>query len=222
MVKHLGRLKIVTKYKEGACNYKYCTVHESEPGKVGRVLPGEKAFLLTRMGKIGTRTTIFYKTYHMKCFTEWAMWVFEQTPFERRGRKVMDLSPEDKQARGKLITTRARILRNLRTANAENIGRLIERIAEIDKQIIATGYPVLQFRGRRSKTKMTYDRFVQDVKNHYKHPLRVSKDMYTEAEKIGMLEQFRKDMEAWLDERNAETVARQGEDFEASQEDKEE
>lgn len=222
MPKHLGRLKIVTKYKEGACNYKHCIVHEDDnPGKTGRVLPGEKVFILTRMGKIGTRTTIFYKNYHEDCFVAWAMWTFGQTPVERRGRKVMDLSPEAKKERERLVATKARMLRKLRTATKETLGKITDRIHVLDEQIAATGHPVLQYRGRKSKTKMTYERFLQDVKKHYQAPERVGKDMRDEAEKIGMLEQFNKDMDTWFYEKQRATIERQGKDFETSQEDRE-
>lgn len=221
MVVHLGRLKIVTKRKEVACTYKFCS--DVVEGNNGRILPGEKVFLLTKMGQIGTRTTIFGKYFHMTCFVAWAMWRYEQTPVSKDGRIGMqDISPEDKQTRQRLVRNRAQLLRNLRTVSAENLGGLTERIAELDKQITATGHPILQYRGRKSRTKAIYEKFVQDVKRHYQHPLRVSKDMYAEAEKIGMLEPFRKDMDTWLDECNARTIERQGKDFETSQEDKEE
>lgn len=221
MVVHLGRLKIVTKRKEVACTYKFCS--DVVEGNNGRILPGEKVFLLTKMGQIGTRTTIFGKYFHMTCFVAWAMWRYEQTPMSKDGRIGMqDISTEDKQARQRLVRNRAQLLRNLRTVSGERLTRTVDRIAELDKEITATGHPILQYRGRKSKTKMTYERFVQDVKEHYKHPLRVGRDMYAEAEKIGMLEHFKKDMDTWLDECNARVIERQGEDFEASQEDKEE
>lgn len=221
MARHLGRLKVVTKYKEGNCNYKYCTANEDKPGKIGRVLPGEKVFVLTRMGKVGTRTTIFYKNYHKECFLPWAIWTFDQIPIERRGRKVMDLSPEDKKERDRLISTRARLLRNLRTVDAESVSKVAERIADLDRQITGTGYPILQYQGRKSDSKTEYDRFWQEVKDHYKHPLRVPGTESEEAARMGMGAQFSKDMSEWNDERNRETIERQGKDYEANQEDRE-
>lgn len=219
MVRHLGRLKIVTKHKEGACNYKFCS--DVFPANNGRVLPGEKVFILTRMGNIGSKTTIFYKNYHPECFVLWAKWTFEQTPTEPSGRKVMKLSPEEKAARARLVSTKARVLRQLRTVSSERLTRLVDRIAYLDEQIAKTGYPVIPYRGRSGGLQARYDKFLREVKEHYKHPLRVGGDMYAEAEKIGMLERFRKDVDTWLDECNAMVIERQGQDFETSQEDRE-
>lgn len=222
MVVHLGRLKIVTKRKEGSCNYKFCS--DVFPKNNGRVLPGEKVFILTRQGQIGTRTVIFYKNYHVECFVGWAVWIHKQTPISKDGRIGMkDISPEDKQTRQRLVRNKAQLLRNLRTVTGERLNRTVDHIAELDKQITATGHPILQYRGRKSRTKVNYERFLHEVKTFplYGHPRRVGQDMYNEAEKIGMLEQFRKDMDEWEDELRRKTIERQGEDFETSQEDRE-
>lgn len=220
MVRHLGRLKIVTKRKEGTCNYKFCS--DVMPDNNGKTLPGEKVFLLTKQGLIGARTAIFYKQYHMTCFVAWAMWTFGQTPISKDGRIGMgDISPEDKQVRQRLVRRKAQLLRDLRTVSPDKLGDVVDRVAELDKQIIATGYPVLQYRGRRSKSKINYERFVQEVKDFYKAPQRVHHDMYEAARKIGMEDQFKKDMDEWLEEKQKVAIERQGEDFEAGEEDKE-
>lgn len=215
MVAHLGRLKVVTRRKDGTCNYKYCDRQDK------KVSPGEKVFIITKMGKIGTRMTIFYKTYHRECFGPWAIWTLDQVAISKDGRKEMALSPEDKLTRQKLVTTRARLLRNLRTVTGERLAGITDHIAELDKQITATGYPILQYRGRKSTTKVKYDRFLQEVKKFYQAPERVGQDMRDEAAKIGMLDQFRKDMDAWYYEKQQATIAKQGEDYEARQEDRE-
>lgn len=220
MVRHLGRLKIVTKRKEGTCNYRFCS--DTMPDNNGKTLPGEKVFLLTKQGLVGTRTTIFYKQYHMTCFVAWAMWAFEQTPISKDGRIGMtDIPPEDKQARQRLVRRKAQLLRDLRTISPEKLEKTVDRIAELDREIGKTGYPVLQYRGRRSRSKINYARFLNEVKAHYEDPRRVPRSMYEEARKIGLEEQFAKDMDTWLEEKQQEAIARQGQDYEANQEDKE-
>ncbi len=220
MVVHLGRLKIVTKRKECACTYKFCS--DTHPDNYGRILPGEKVFLLTKMGMIGTRTTIFGKYYHMNCFIAWAMYTYEKTPVSKDGRIGMqDLSPEGKQARQRLVRQKAQLLRDLRTVTSEKLGKITDRIAELDKQITATGYPQLQYRGRKSDSKTEYSKFWQEVKDRYQHPLRVPRDRSEDAARMGMGEQFTKDMREWHDERTKATIERQGKDYETSQEDRE-
>lgn len=220
MVVHLGRLKIVTKRRECACTYKYCS--DVVPDNYGRILPGEKVFLLTKMGKIGERTTIFGKYFHMTCFVAWAMWIHKRTPTSKDGRIGMEnISPEDKQVRQRLVRQRAQLLRDLRTANTETLGKMTDHIADLDKQIIDTGYPILQYRGRKSDSKTEYDRFWQEVKDRYQHPLRVPGTESEKAARMGMGARFSKDMSEWNDERNRETIERQGKDYEANQEDRE-
>lgn len=213
MVAHLGRLKVVTRRKDGTCNYKYCDRQDS------KVSPGEKVFIVTKMGRIGIRTVIFYKTYHRECFGPWAIWTLDQVAISRDGRKGMALDHEKKIARQKLITTRARLLRNLRTTTGERLSGITDRIADLDKQITATGYPILQYRGRKSDSKTAYSKFWQEVKDHYQHPLRVPHTKSEEAARMGMSEQFTKDMREWSDERTKATIERQGKDYEARKED---
>jgi len=195
------------------------------PDNNGKTLPGEKVFLLTKQGLIGARTAIFYKQYHMTCFVAWAMWTFEQTPMSKDGRIGMtDLSPEDKQARQRLVRRKAQLLRDLRTISPDRLSKVVDSIADVDKEIAKTGYPILEYRGRRSKSKVNYERFLQKVKDFYQHPRRVGRDMFEEAKKIGKEVQFEDDMKEWVKEKDAETIARtqQGQDFEAGEEDKEE
>ena len=108
MVVHLGRLKIVTRRKEGKCRYKHCPYdHKLEPGK--------KVLILTKLGKIEGRTTIFYKAYHPDCFGLWALWMIDNTPISKDGRKSMELKTDIAKVRAKLVRERARILRAIRT-----------------------------------------------------------------------------------------------------------
>jgi hypothetical protein len=215
MPRHLGRLKIVTKRKEGTCNYALCEVNKDR-----KVLPGEKVFILTKQGMIGTRTTIFYKQYHETCFVAWAMWTFNKTPLSKDGRIGMkDLPSKDKQERQRLVRNKAQLLRDLRTTSGDKLLKLTDRIHELDKKIGKTGYPVLQYRGRKSESKLAYDKFWQEVKDHYQHPLRVPKAKSEEAERLGMGEQFSKDMKEWFLERQQATIERQGKDYEAGKED---
>ena len=220
MVKHLGRLKMVTKRKESDCNYKFCS--DTIPGNNGRILPGENVFLLTKMGQIGTRTTIFGKYYHKVCFAAWAMYTIDQMPTSKDGRIGMqDLHPEGKKARQRLVRQKAQLLRNLRTISPDKLKKTTDRIQELDREIAGTGYPVLQYQGRRSDSKAAYNRFWEEVKDRYQHPLRVPRTKSEEAARLGMGEQFTKDMKEWNDERNRATIERQGKDFETAREDKE-
>ena len=87
------------------------------------------------MGSIGGRPTIFYKSYHPECFGHWALWMVEQTPTSKDGRRRMDIDPKLKEERAKLVRERARVLRAIRHATPDNLESKVERIGELDKLI---------------------------------------------------------------------------------------
>ncbi len=217
MVTHLGRLRVVTRRKEGRCSFKYCE-------KENKVTPGEQVLVLTRAGQINDRMTIFYKAYHPECFGPWVMWRCSQIPPSKDGRKVMGLEPEAKQARRKLVETRARLLRQLRVVTSgDKLTKMIERITALDESIRATGYPVIPYAGRKGVTLVSFDKFVAKVKEHYGHPLRVGQDMHEEAKRMGMGKQFDQAMREWEEEvrTKAYEQTRTGSDYESQQEDPE-
>ena len=217
---HLGRLKMVVRRKEGRCVYKHCK-------KGGRVMPREKVFLLTKMGTLPGRAhpVVFYKAFHQKCFALWSKFVWEtQTP-AKDGRQAMNLSIENKDIRLKLVRERARVLRQIRqTTNPDKLTTKVGRIANIDREIEATGYPVLKYQGRRSMTTIKLEKFVQEVKDHYKNPISVGRDMYEIAEKNGYGKEFDDAMRKWDEEVRQKVYERTAAnpDYEASQEDIEE
>lgn len=215
MVVHLGRLKIVTRRKPGKCRYKHCP-------KDHKLVPGDRTFILTKLGKIGERTTIFYKAYHPDCFTLWSLWMIEQTPASRDGRKTMVMEPDVAQARAKLVRERARILRVIRTIESgDRLDRHITRLTEVDRLIGETGYPVLHYKGRRSKVSVEFGKFVEAVKSRYGSEMRVPKKVFTQAREMGKEAEFRKAMDNWHDEEIATIQARPGhmEDVMTDQED---
>lgn len=216
MVVHLGRLKLVIRRKKGKCVYKHCP-------KGNIVLPGDKVFLLTKMGSIPTRTkmVIFYKAFHRDCFLKWADWVWENQTPERDGRPSMKLDSEVKTKRAKLVRERARLLRALRTATSKNLEPMVERIAEVDKLISATGYPVMRFKGRRSQSVVDFGKFVKEVKDRYLSEMRVPRSAWDQAASMGQSQEFREEMEKWRKE-SQENIQSQKEHYEDKQEDKEE
>ncbi len=194
MVKHLGRLKIVTRRKEGQCRYKFCP-------KDRKLLPGDKVFILTKLGKIGDRTTIFYKAYHPDCFTLWCLWMMEQTPASKDGRKTMTLDSDVKVQRAKLVRERARILRAVRNIDSgDRLDRRIARLTEVDRLIGETGFPVLHYKGRKSSVDIEFKKFVDGVKSRYGSEMRVPKKVFNQAHDMGMEVQFKEAMDDWHDE----------------------
>lgn len=211
MVVHLGRLKLVVRRIKGQCRYKNCP-HDNI------VLPGDKVFLLTKMGSLPNRPqAIFYKAFHKDCFLGWANWIWENQTPERDGRPAMDLKPEDKQRRAKLVRERARITRSLRRATADNLESKVERIAELDTLIAATGFPVIRYAGRRSKVVVDFGKFLKEVKDKYGSEMRVPKSVWTEAEEMGMVIRFEMEMNKWRqEEQNVSHIPH----YEDSEEDK--
>lgn len=69
---------------------------------------------------------------------------------------------------------------------------------------------------------LTLDKFVKEVKEKHLHPRRVPVAMWEKARELGVEYDFNEAMETWFKEATAKTIARQGQDFEAKQEDKEE
>jgi len=215
MVTRLGRLRVVTRRKEGKCNYPNC--------EQDRVLqPQQQVVVLSIQGTINDKRVIFWKGYHPECFGPWLEWKVKQIPASKDGRKVMTLSPETKTARAKLVRTRARLIRSLRNVqSSEKLDTLIIRISGLDGQIRDTGYPIIPYVGRRSGMDIVYEEFLGRVKERYKDPRRVTRQIREEFVKMGMEERFNQDMEAWYNEKTTATIEQQGSDYETEQEDKE-
>ena len=213
MVTHLGRLRVVTRRKEGRCRYKHCK-------KDNKLAPGDQVIVLTKLGVIGGKPTIYYKAYHPECFSPWLQWMVEQIPPSKDGRKTMGLSEGDKSARLKLVRERARILRALRTVSSgEVLTSKVERITKLDKLISETGYPVMHYTGRRSKSLVDFEKFIREVKTRYKSEIRVPKSAWDEAIAMGMEAEFRMEMDKWHSKDIA--MSQSGQDYESSEEDKE-
>lgn len=192
MVVHLGRLKLVVRRKRGKCVYKHCPKSQT-------VMPGDKVFILTKMGSLPTRTgpVVFYKAFHRECFPKWADWVYENQTPQRDGRPTMDLDPKVKEHRAKLVRERARILRSLRRATTDNLESKAERIGELDKLIAATGYPIVKYKGRRSRVIVDLDKFVKEVKAKYGSEMRVPRSIFDKAINMGVEGAFRLEMDKW-------------------------
>ncbi len=216
MVEHLGRLKVVTRRKDGKCSYKYCE-------KANIIRPREQVVLLTKSGQISGRLTIFYKAYHPNCFGLWLLWKIEQIPLSKDGRRVMDLSPEIKEDRALLIRTRARLIRSLRgVKTGDKLDKLVERISGLDNQIRETGYPAIPYKGRKSKMDTVYEDFLKRVKERYKDPRRITRQIREEFVKMGMEERFNHDLNAWYKEKVKKAQEGQGSDWETEHTDVEE
>ncbi len=212
MVVHLGRLKIVTRRKEGECRYKHCD-------KDHKLVPGEKVLILTKLGKIGTRTTVFYKAYHPDCFGLWAMWMIDQTPISKDGRKAMTLEPDAAKVRAKLVRERARILRSLRTIETgERLDKKIRRITEVDRLIGETGYPVIHYKGRRSIPMIEFEKFLVEVKERFESERRVPKSIWEKVRELGMESEFASEMAKWRKE-ETQQITKRPEHYEDKQED---
>jgi len=207
MVVHLGRLRVVTRRKEGRCRYKHCE-------KDNKLVPGDQTLVLTKMGIISGKATIYYKAYHPECFGPWVMWTCEQIPASRDGRKNMELSEEDKLSRLKLVRERARILRAIRkVTSGEKLSEKVERITELDTLINATGYPVMHYTGRRSQALVSFEKFVKEVKSRYKSEIRVPRSIWDKAIDMGMESKFRTEMDRWHREEIERSSS--GKDFES-------
>lgn len=212
MVIHLGRLKLVVRRKDGKCRYKFCP-HDNIVRK------GEKVFLVTKQGHIPGRTVIFYKAFHKDCFATWALYVWETQEPRSDGRPLMDLTPEKKSERAKLVRTRARLLRRLRTVKEDELDRIVEHIATVDQRIKDTGYPVMVYAGRRSEVLVAFEKFVKSVRDKYKSERRVPASLFARAKEMGMESEFRAEMDKWRQEEIERLQS--GEDFESAEEDKE-
>lgn len=214
MVVHLGRLRLVVRRKEGKCKYKFCP-------KDHIVKKGEKVFLVTKLGNIPGRTVIFYKAFHRDCFSPWALYMHDTLDPEGDGRPKMELSEEGKKTRAKLVRTRSRLLRRLRTVTeGETLNRIVEHIATVDQQIKDTGYPVSVYAGRRSSALVAFEKFVKSVRGRYKSERRVPRSLYARAKEMGMEPEFRAEMDKWREEEIEHTQS--GGDFETQEEDREE
>lgn len=192
MPHHLGRLKIVTRRKDGQCRYKHCPVPDHA------LTPGEKTMVLTKMGNIPGKSVIFYKAYHPDCFGHWVLWMCEQTLISKSGRRKMELPDDAKEERAKLVRERARILRAIRyEVSGDELTRKVERITEVDRLINETGYPVLRYKGRRGGALVGFDKFIEGVKDKYGAEIRVPKSIWDEAKEMGMEPEFREAMDSW-------------------------
>ena len=130
----------------------------------------------------------------------------------------MDMDVELKENRAKLVRERARILRALRTVSSgEVLTSKVERITKLDKLISETGYPVMHYTGRRSKSLIDFEKFIREVKTRYKSEIRVPKSAWDEAIAMGMEAEFR--VEMWHSKDIA--MSQSGQDYESSEEDKE-
>ena len=213
MVVHLGRLRLVVRRKEGKCKYKYCTQNNI-------VTKGEKVFLVTKQGHIPGRTVIFYKAFHKDCFVLWALYMHETMDPEGDGRPQMGLSQEDKRARAKLVRTRSRLLRRIRTTTqGDKLDSLVSHIALVDLEIKETGYPVAHYQGRRSQTLVNFSKLIKELKVKYGSEVRVPKSAWDEAIAMGMEAEFRVEMDKWHSKDIA--MSQSGQDYESSEEDKE-
>lgn len=216
MALHLGRLRVVTRRKEGKCIYKLCE-------KEHLISPGDQVVVRTKAGNINGQPTIFYTMFHPECFGPWLIYRCSQIPPSALGRKIMDLSPEDKTTRALQIRTRARLLRSLRKTNSgDKLTVLVDRISGLDEEIKETGYPVLYYQGRRSVSVIVLEKFIADIKNRYPNPRSVPVDEWHEAEQLGIEMGFNKAMVEWSKETTAATIAKQKPDIESSEEDQEE
>ena len=194
MVVHLGRLRLVIRRKKGRCVYKYCP-------KNNILRKGTKVFVVTKLGMISGRQTIFYKAFHRDCFGPWALYSWDTHDPNRDGRPSMSISGEDRDRRALLVRTRARLLRRLReVTTGKELDPLVVRIAEVDKDIEATGYPLLYHKGRRSKAEVEFDKFIGEVKDKYKSEMRVPKEVWDEAELMGFGTKFNEEMGKWRKE----------------------
>lgn len=212
MVVHLGRLRLVVRRKEGTCKYKFCPQDHT-------VRKGEKVFVVTKQGHIPGRTVIFYKAFHEDCFLLWATYMYKTQEPRSDGRPLMDLPPEKKSERAKLVRTRSRLLRRLRTVKGDDLDRIVEHIATVDQQIKDTGYPVMVYAGRRSQVLVTFEKFVKSIKDRYKVERRVPASLFARAKEMGMEAEFREEMDKWHQEEIERLQS--GEDFESAEEDKE-
>ena len=189
MVTHLGRLRIVTRRKEGDCRYKYCD---------RKLVPGQKVIVLTKMGTIEGRNTVYYKAFHPDCFCMWVVWMIEQTPTSKDGRRNMGLEPDAKKARAKLVRERARILRAIRyVESGDKLTDKITRLTEVDLAISETGYPVIQYAGRRSQHLIDLEKLIKEVKNRWDSERKVPKRVWDRVREMGMEPEFKEAMDNW-------------------------
>jgi len=93
----------------------------------------------------------------------------------------------------------------------------VDTIAAIDEEIKATGFPVIPYRGRRSKAELDLEKHITYVKERYGHPIRVHRRELAKAKEMGKEREFIAAMDEWHTECSRRT---QDTDFEAQQEDK--
>ena len=204
MVVHLGRLKMVVRRKKGKCVYKYCD-------KDNTVLPGDKVFLVTKMGGIPGRAgpVIFYKAFHRDCFGHWALFCWDTIELNSDGRPKMDLPDKEFNDRTKLVRERSRILRGIRTIESgDRLDKRIARLTEVDRLIGETGYPILHYKGRRSKSMIEFEKFIEEEKEQYGTEMRVPKKVFDQAKDTGMEAEFKSEMNKWRKEETQQVTSR--------------
>lgn len=205
MAVHLGRLKIVTRRKLGQCRYPLCPKD--------RVLsPGEQTIVVTkRITMGGNPNAIAYKAFHPDpCFGAWATWTAAQIPESRSGRKIMDISPEQKEERDHIVRTRARLLRRLREVKSPTkLDELVARIAGLDAELKEMGLPVIPYRGRRSAAEVDLGKLIKEAKEKHESPQRVPREMWKRAKALGMEQQFSDAMDQWYNTITSEVSSKQ-------------
>lgn len=207
MVEHLGRLKVVTRRKEGRCQFKFCP-------QDNKIQPGQQAIMLTRQGMAGDRKVIFARLWHPKpCFQEWIGWTVDRIPPNKGGRRTMELDDETKSKRAKLVRERARYLRRLRiTKSGDTLDRAVARIQQLDAEIAETGYPVIPYKGRQSQADIDFRHLVETTKSSYRHPRRVPVAVWEKARGLGMEPQFNEAMDNWQQELETSHSIEEGEE----------
>ncbi len=195
MVVHLGRLKLVTSRKEASCRYKHCK-------KDNKIAAGARKVLLTKLGNIKGKALVFGKYYHPECFGPWLLYMVETLPdYSRDGRPPVVLDAETKLERSKWVRERARLHRILRdNTDPRKLDRLVTKIGELNRQIEATGVPVGRYGGRRSKSEMEFVRWMQELKDKYGDPRRVTSKSAKEATEKGWEAEYWTAMEEWYQE----------------------
>ena len=177
MVKHLGRLKVVVRRKDGECGYPDCS-------KDRKIVPGDKVFLLTRGGSLPNRPfVIFQSIFHRDCFGPYVLYRFDKLEMVPTGRPpVIQLDPVIKNRRKNWLHERSKLIRSLKNIQqTDQLSRVIGQIDRINKKVEATGYPISGY-GRRSKNDVLFGKFIKLMKKRWAAPSDIKRRLPAQVE----------------------------------------
>lgn len=176
MVKHLGRLKVVVRRKQGKCGYPNCIRNRE-------IEPGDKVFLLTKGGSLPDKPFVIFQTvFHRDCFSPYILYRFDELKMKDGGRpSIIQLDKATKTKRKNWLHERSKLIRQLKNIqDSEQLSRLISKIEKISSNIENTGYSIGKY-GRRSKNDKDFNTFVKMMKERWSAPTDIKRRLESQV-----------------------------------------